>query len=346
MKKQSIKMIDLRSDTVTKPTQGMLEAMMKAEVGDDVFGEDPTVNAFQEKVASMFGMEAGLFVPSGVMSNQLGLKVLTEPGDEIIIDENGHIYNYETGGAAFLSGIQIKPLKGEKGKLSITHLENQVKGAFDWEAKTKVVCLENSTNKGGGACYTKEELSEVKAFANEHDLFVQLDGARIWNAIKATEIEPDFFAGIADTISVCFSKGLGAPVGSMLLSTKERIGKARRFRKMWGGGMRQIGLLASAAEYALDNHWELMEADHRRAKELAKTISACSKLSIDLSSVETNIVIFDVLEGDAISAMELIAKEDIHVVPFGPKTLRATFHFQIGDSELEKVNGAVKTLFG
>lgn len=345
MKKQSTKMIDLRSDTVTKPTAGMLEAMLSADVGDDVFGEDPTVNAFQEKIAKVFGMEAGLFVPSGVMSNQLGLKVLTDPGDEILIDEKGHIYNYETGGAAFLSGIQIKPLQGEKGKLSVAHLENQVKGAFDWEAKTKVVCLENSTNKGGGACYTKQELSEVKAFADEHELYIHLDGARIWNAIKATEIKPNFFGEIADTISVCFSKGLGAPVGSMLLSSKERIAKARRFRKMWGGGMRQIGLLAAAAEYALDNHWKLMEEDHRRAKEFAKVVSECSKLSIDLSSVETNIVIFDVLEGDAVTTQTMLAKEGIHVVPFGPKTLRATFHFQIGDKELESVIEVVRSLF-
>lgn len=346
MKKKSIKMIDLRSDTITKPTPEMLVAMANASVGDDVFGEDPTMNAFQEKVAKLFGMEAGLFVPSGVMSNQLGLRVLTEPGDEIIIDEKGHIYNYETGGAAFLSGIQIKPLVGKKGKLSVSDLENQVKGAFDWEAKTKVVCLENSTNKGGGACYTKEELREIKGFTDENNLYVHLDGARIWNAIMTSGIEASFFGEIADTISVCFSKGLGAPVGSMLLSSKERIAKARRFRKMWGGGMRQIGLLAAAADYALENHWELLQEDHRRAKEFAKTVSECSKLSIDLSSVETNIVIFDVLEGDAISAQNQLAEEGIHVVPFGPKTLRATFHFQIGDEELERVKQVFKRLFG
>jgi threonine aldolase len=290
-------------------------------------------------------MEAGLFVPSGVMSNQLGLKVLTEPGDEILIDEKGHVYNYETGAAAFLSGIQIKPLQGEKGKLSVHHLENQVKGAFDWEAKTKVVCLENTTNKGGGVCYSKDELKAIKAFSDDHNLLIHLDGARIWNAIVSTGIEPEFFLEIADTISVCFSKGLGAPVGSMLLSSKDRITKARRFRKMWGGGMRQIGLLASAAEYALDNHWELLKEDHRRAKEFASTINDCSKFTIDLSSVETNIVIFDVLEGDAVSVTELLAEEGIHVVPFGPKTLRATFHFQIGDEELERVNTVCKSFY-
>ncbi|MEQ9310239.1 MAG: GntG family PLP-dependent aldolase [Balneolaceae bacterium] len=338
-------MIDLRSDTVTIPTPEMLVAMTQAKVGDDVFGEDPTVNGFQEKVATMFGMETGLFVPSGVMSNQLGLKVLTDPGDEILIDEKGHIFNYETGGAAFLSGIQIKTLKGKNGKLSVSELNNQVKGSFDWEAKTKVICLENTTNKGGGVCYSKAELSEIKEFADAHNLLVHLDGARIWNAITASGISPEFFGNIADTISVCFSKGLGAPVGSMLLSSKERISKARRFRKMWGGGMRQIGILAGAAEYALDNNWELMKEDHRRAKEFAMIVSDCSKLSIDIDSVETNIVIFDVLEGDAVMVQNQLAENGIHVVPFGPKTLRATFHFQIGDEMLEKIRKIFYDLF-
>ncbi len=337
-------MIDLRSDTVTKPTREMLETMLRAEVGDDVFGEDPTVNAFQKRVASMFGMQAGLFVPSGVMSNQLGLKVLTEPGDEILIEEKGHIYNYETGGAAFLSGIQIKPLKGINGKLELAYLENQVKGKFDWEAKTKVICVENSTNKGGGACYSKDELAAIKYFADQHNLFVHLDGARIWNAMTATEIEPGFFGEVADTISVCFSKGLGAPIGSMLLSNEENIAKARRFRKMWGGGMRQIGLIAAAAEYALDNHWDLMKDDHRRAKEFAKAISSNSAFSIDMDSVETNIVLFDTLNEDAITVISRFEDHGIRLVPFGANTIRATFHFQVGDEDLEKVTTGINQI--
>ncbi|MEQ9266705.1 MAG: GntG family PLP-dependent aldolase [Balneolaceae bacterium] len=345
MKKQSLKMIDLRSDTVTRPTSGMLEAMNQAEVGDDVFAEDPTVNAFQEKVARLFGMEAGLFVPSGTMSNQLGLKVLTEPGDEILIDEKGHVFNYETGAAAFLSGIQIHPLQGIKGKLGVEHLENKIRGAFDWEAITKVVCLENSTNKGGGACYTKTELKEIREFADQNGLFVHVDAARIWNAITTTGIEASFFGKIADTISVCFSKGLGAPVGSMLLSNKKRIAKARRFRKMWGGGMRQIGLLAAAADYALETHWPLMKDDHRRAKELAEVISGCTKLSIDMNSVETNILIFDLKHETADTAVAKLEEHGVRMVPFGPKTLRATFHFEIGDKELERVKSVVKELY-
>ena len=339
-------MIDLRSDTVTKPTPEMLKFMTEAEVGDDVFAEDPTVSAFEEKVSAMFGMETGLFVPSGTMSNQLGIKVLTNPGDEILIDHKGHIFNYETGGAGFLSGVQIHPIYGRNGKLSVDHIKDSVRGGFDWEPKTTVLCLENTTNKGGGVCYTKAELEHLKEFADEKNLSVHLDGARIWNAMVATGIEASFFGSIADTISVCFSKGLGAPVGSMLLSTKENIAKARRFRKMWGGGMRQVGLLAAAADFALENNYEKLKQDHIRAKQLAAVINTCSMLSIKTESVETNIVIFDVENETAVSALEKLEIEGIRMVPFGPKTIRATFHYQIEDKQLEKVMGKMKNLFG
>lgn len=338
-------MIDLRSDTVTRPTPEMLKAMTEAEVGDDVFESDPTVNKFQQRIAALFGMEAGLFVPSGTMSNQLGIKVLTEPGDEILIDEKGHIFNYETSAASALSGVQVTTLKGNQGKLNRTILENKVRGNFDWEPRTKVVCVENTTNKGGGVCYSKQELSEIKGFADEHNLAVHLDGARIWNAMTATDIAPEFFGTIADTISVCFSKGLGAPVGSMLLSSEKNIAKARRYRKMWGGGMRQVGLLAAAAEYGVDNHWPLLKEDHRRAREVGETISVCSKLSIDMDNLQTNILIFDVLEEDAVSAVEKLGKEGVTMIPFGPKTIRATFYFEIGDEEVEKVKAVLKRLF-
>lgn len=345
MKKQNESMIDLRSDTVTRPTSEMLKAIVSAEVGDDVFESDPTVNKFQNKMAAMFGMEAGLFVPSGTMSNQLSIKVLTEPGDEILIDEKGHIFNYETSATPALSGVQVKTLNGNKGKLNRAVLENNVRGNFDWEPKTKVICIENTTNKGGGVCYSKEELSEIKEFADEHNLKVHLDGARIWNAMTATGIEPEYFGKIADTISICFSKGLGAPVGSMLLSSTKNIAKARRYRKMWGGGMRQVGLLAAAAEYAVDHHWDLLKEDHRRAREVAEVISECSKLSVDMDSLQTNILIFDVLEGDAVSALEKLENEGIVMIPFGPKTIRATFYFEIGDEEVRIVNQALKKLF-
>lgn len=337
MKKQNQKMIDLRSDTITRPNSGMLEYMIKAEVGDDVFEEDPTVKTFEHKIATMFGMESGLFVSSGTMGNQLGVKVLTNPGDELLIDYKGHIYNYETGGAGLLSGVQINPIQGNRGKLSVSDIKNHVRGDFDWEPKTSVLCVENTTNKGGGVCYSKEELKSLKVFANENDLSVHLDGARIWNAMIATGIEAEFFGEIADTISVCFSKGLGAPAGSMLLSKKENIAKARRFRKMWGGGMRQVGLLAAAADYALDNNFSKLKEDHRRARELAEVVHKCSQFSIDIDSVETNIVIFDVLNQSAESVLLKLEKEGVLMVPFGPNTIRATFHFEIEDEELERL---------
>jgi threonine aldolase len=334
-------MIDLRSDTVTKPTPEMLKAMAEAEVGDDVFGEDPTVNAFEQKMAQLFGMEAGLFVPSGTMSNQLCLHVLTRPGDEVIIDETGHVFNYETGAAAHLSSIQLRPLKGENGKLNRERIEPALRPKNDWDPHTRVIALENTTNKGGGAFYTKEELIEISNLADRHQLFLHLDGARIWNAITASGIEPEFFGTIADTISICFSKGLGAPVGSMMLSSNENIKQARRMRKMLGGGMRQIGLLAAAADFAVEHHWPLLERDHANAKKFAEAVSKNPLFEIDPSSVFTNIVLFDVKSGSAESALQKFADAGIGMVPFGPKTIRATFHFQIADVDMERVLNVV-----
>lgn len=338
-------MIDLRSDTVTKPTNEMLKFMTNAEVGDDVFAEDVTVAAFEAKIAKMFGMEAGLYVPSGTMSNQIGVKVLTNIGDEILIDANGHIFNYETGGAALLSGVQIHPINGNKGKLQVKDIEHSIRGNFDWEPKTTLICLENTTNKGGGVCYKKDELQKLKEFADSNGLKIHLDGARIWNAMVETNTEPSFYGTVADTISVCFSKGLGAPIGSMLLSSSANIKFARRFRKMWGGGMRQVGLLAAAADYAVTNNLPKLTNDHKRAKELAKTINDCQQLNIDLASVETNIVIFDTLEETAASALQKLENNGVKMVQFGPNTLRATFHFEIDDSDLQKVQTTLKSLF-
>lgn len=336
-------MIDLRSDTVTKPTPEMLDAMISAEVGDDVFAEDPTVNAFEQKMADLFGMEAGLFVPSGVMSNQLCLKVLTEPGNEVIIDELGHIYNYETGAAAHLSSVQLHTVKGHRGKITPEIAEAAIRTQNEWDPITKVIAIENTTNKGGGACYSKEEISGIRKVADDHDLALHLDGARLWNAMAATDIEPSFFGSVADTISICFSKGLGAPVGSMMLTNKERKMKARRFRKMWGGGMRQIGLLAAAADYAVENHWPLMKKDHQRAKQFAEVVAKSDHFSLNLDDVESNIVLFDVNQGMATDVVQQFAEKGIGVVPFGPKTIRATFHFQITDVEFEQLLETVRT---
>lgn len=330
-------MIDLRSDTVTRPTPEMLKAMNRAEVGDDVFAEDPTVNAFEDKMAAMFGVEAGLFVPSGTMSNQLCVAVLTQPGDEVIIDESGHLFNYEAGAAAHLSSVQLRPLKGHRGKLNRSIAESAIRTTNEWDPHTRIIALENTTNKGGGACYSKEEMIELSNLAGEHGLYLHLDGARIWNAMTATGVEPEFFGSVADTISICFSKGLGAPVGSMMLGTGEMVKKARRLRKMWGGGMRQIGLLAAAADYAVEHHYPLMADDHRRARKLAESVAGNPAFEIDLDTVETNIVIFDVNEEPAADVVEKFADLGVGMIPFGPKTIRATFHFQVGDEDLEKV---------
>ncbi len=229
-------MIDLRSDTVTKPTEGMLEAMTGADVGDDVFSEDAAANAFQQKIAEMFGFEAGLFVPSGVMGNQIALKLLTSPGDEVIIDEKGHVFNYETTSAALISSIQLRPVDGHRGKINGDLIRTAIRSGQDWEPRSRAVIIENSTNKGGGACYNENELQEIKQTADDLNLSIHLDGARIWNAMEASEVEPDYFGSIADTMTVSFSKGLGAPVGSMILSTSQNITEARRIRKMLGGG--------------------------------------------------------------------------------------------------------------
>lgn len=330
-------MIDLRSDTVTKPTSDMLKYMVRAEVGDDVFAEDPTVNAFEQKIADLFGMEDGLFVPSGVMSNQLALHVLTTPGDEVIIDELGHVFNYESASAAHLSSIQLRPVKGHRGKITAEIAESAIRTRNEWDPHTRVIAVENTTNKGGGACYTESELLAIHELADEHGLAVHLDGARIWNAITSTGIEPEFFGTVADTISVCFSKGLGAPVGSMMLCSSDHKKQARRYRKMWGGGMRQTGLLAAAAEYAVDNHWSHMKKDHERARRFAEELEASDSFTIDLKTVESNIILFDPVEGLAADWVQRFGMHGIGVVPFGKHTIRATFHFQISDEEFNQV---------
>ncbi len=345
-------MIDLRSDTVTKPTPEMLQAMVHAKVGDDVFQEDPTVIAFENKMAMLFGMEAGLFVPSGTMSNQLGLTILAGPGEEVLIDELGHVYNYETGAAAHLSSLQLRPLKGQRGILSPEVVEAAVRAKNDWDPWTTVLALENTTNKGGGACYTRTQLLELRELSQKKGLSLHLDGARIWNAISATGIEPQFFGSVADTLSVCFSKGLGAPVGSMLLTTRDGIRKARRFRKMWGGGMRQVGLLAAAADYAVEHHWPLLKEDHHRAQKFAKHLSTKKEILLDPDTVETNILIFEVNRDGGTGTSKTVdqvlrsyKEYGIEMVGFGGNTIRATFHFQIDDAMLDQLIQVTDIIF-
>jgi threonine aldolase len=330
--------VDLRSDTVTKPTKEMLEAMVQAQLGDDVFAEDPTMNAFEQKMADFFGFESGLFVPSGTMGNQLALAVLSSPGDEVIVDELGHIFNYESAAASVLSGLQLRTLKGNSGKLNVKLAQQAVRTANDWDPLSRILALEQTTNKGGGAYYLKQELEELAAFAKEHELKLHIDGARIWNALHESDTVAADYGIWADTLSVCFSKGLGAPIGSMLLSSSLNIKRARRLRKMWGGGMRQVGLLAAAADYAFQHHYEGLKADHKRAKILAAALVEHPAFSIDLEKVFTNIVLFDLVDGKSASEwLQRFEEFAIFMVPFGPKTIRATFHHQVDDHQLEYV---------
>ncbi|HRD41075.1 MAG TPA: GntG family PLP-dependent aldolase, partial [Bacteroidia bacterium] len=260
--------IDLRSDTVTKPTKAMLEAMMNSPLGDDVFGEDPTVIELEKKAATLFGKEAGLFCPSGTMTNQIAIKVHTQPGDEVLCDVNSHIYNYEGGGISFNSGVQAKLIQGDRGRITAQQIEQNINGDFDWLTRTTLVSLENTVNRAGGSYYTIDMIKPIQKLCADKKLNFHLDGARIFNALTETKENPKDVGSLFDSISICLSKGLGTPAGSVLIGTKEFIKKARRVRKVFGGGMRQAGILAAAGIYALDNNVTRLKEDHIRAKKI------------------------------------------------------------------------------
>ena len=319
--------IDLISDTVTKPTPGMLQAMMHAQVGDDVFSMDPTVNALQKKVAAMFGMEDALFFPSGTMANQAAIKIHTQPGDLLFCDKYAHVYNYESGGAAFHSGVTCRLIDGSRGMFSAAQLEEASSGSPQiYLPYTRLVCIENTTNKGGGACWDFSELEKIGKITREKNLAFHLDGARLFNALVAKNETTLQYGQLFDTISICFSKGLGAPVGSMLLGSKEHIHKALRIRKLYGGGMRQVGFLASACDYALDHHVERLAEDHQKAKEIGavlKTVSYVTKVE----TIETNIVIFyvDTAIGDD-NFIKRMKDQKILLTPMGEGKIRIVTH--------------------
>ena len=284
--------INLISDTVTKPTPEMLQAMFNAKVGDDVFKQDPTVNAFEKMVADLFGMEAALFFPTGTMANQTAIKLNTNPGDQIICDKWSHIHLYESGGASANSGVNFNLLDGNRGMITAEQVKEGINDPeFYHTPMSKMVGIENTTNKGGGACYEISELQKIKQVCVDHNLKYHLDGARLWNALIAKKQQPKQFGELFDTISVCFSKGLGAPIGSVLLGNAETMHRALRIRKIFGGNMRQSGYLAAAGIYALQNNINRLEADHRRAKELGTQLEKCDWVSI-IEPVETNIVVF------------------------------------------------------
>jgi len=337
--------IDLRSDTVTKPTREMHEAMMNAEVGDDVFGEDPSVKKLEEKCAGMLGMEAGIFCPSGTMTNQIGIKLLTQPYDEVICYKGAHIYKYEGGGLAGNSLISTRLVDARRGKLSVKDVEDNINNYQDpHQARTSVVALENTIVREGGSFYTLKQINEVSTFSRSKGLAMHLDGARFFNATTESGDDPKNFGKYFDTISVCLSKGLGAPVGSVLLCSRKNEHQARRIRKVFGGGMRQAGYLAAAAIYALDHHVERLKEDHKRARELGDALSSLSWVK-SVMPVDTNIVIFSVGEGIAPEeVLQKLASQQIKALKFGPGEIRLVTHLDFNDSMLEKTVEAFRRI--
>jgi len=332
-------MIDLRSDTVTKPTPAMRDAMSHAEVGDDVYGDDPTVNSLEERVAKLFGHEAAIFAPSGSLANQLGIKLLVKPGEELITETNSHIVRAELGAGAVFSGITTRTWPSLRGKFNASEvLEIARPNSGPYLVSTTAIAIENTHNFGGGSVQDITEIAKLRNESQKDGIAMHLDGARIWNAHVATGTSFTEYGKYFDTISVCLSKGLGAPVGSILISSKDRIAEARVWRKRYGAGMRQIGILAAAGDYALDNNIARLSDDHRRAKELAIAANVAAPMTIDPDTVETNIVALDLTELD-ISAQELNAElksEGVLASALGPNFLRLVTHLDFSDSDLEK----------
>ena len=321
--------IDLRSDTFTKPGTGMLEAMRNAEVGDDVFGEDPSVNRLEKMAADMFGMEAALFCPSGTMSNQVAIKVHTQPGDEVICDVNAHVYIYEGGGIAFNSGSQVKSITGNQGRIRAEQVLASINPDDVHKAHTSLVCLENTSNRGGGSCYDLDEIKDIRKVCDDQQLKLHLDGARLFNALVATGQNPKAYGRLFHSISVCLNKGLGCPMGSMLIGTREFIKKARRVRKVFGGGLRQAGYMAACGIYALENNINRLKEDHEHAKNIAEQLQNKSFVE-RIHPVETNILIFDVAKPHtAKSLVEVFKKEGIHIMDISPSQVRMVLHLDV-----------------
>ena len=330
--------IDLRSDTLTKPSQAMRQAMFEAPVGDDVFGEDPTVIALEEKAADMLGREAAMFVPSGTMANQLALRILTQSGDEVLIEGSSHPFVYESGAPAVISGLMLRPLEGRRGLLTPEQIEAEIRPDDVHFAPTRAVAVENTHNRGGGSVYTLETLAAIREVTLRRGLKMHLDGARLFNACQAAKVLPRDYAAQADTVSFCLSKGLGAPVGSLLAADAELIRLARRWRKVLGGGMRQAGILAAAGIYALDHNVDRLAEDHENAQVLARGLAEIDGLEIDPSEVESNIVIFNISR-PGLPAMELVErfkKAGVLSLAFGPDKIRTVTHLDVNRSDIEK----------
>jgi threonine aldolase len=337
-------MIDFRSDTFTKPTPGMLQMMFKAEVGDDVFNEDPAINKLQAMLAEKFGMEAGLFCASGTMSNQIAIKCHTQPGDEVICDKLSHVYIYEGGGIAFNSGCQVKPLEGNLGRINASQVAEAINPNDIHKAKTQLVSLENTANRGGGSCYELSDIQQIKEVCLENNLKLHLDGARLFNAIVAKGEDPKEYGHIFDSISICLSKGLGAPVGSVLLGSKEFINKARRVRKVFGGGMRQAGYLAAAGIFALENNIERLALDHRHAQQIVSALKE-KEFTGSMFPVETNIIIFEVKgKYSAKSLTEKFKENNILVMAISPTQIRMLLHLDVTEEMVQKTITVIENL--
>ncbi len=337
--------IDLRSDTVTKPTKGMLDAMFSAKVGDDVYKEDPTINELEARLAVMFGKPKALFFPTGSMANQTAIKLHTNPGDQVICDKYAHIYNYEGGGASFNSGVSCKLVDGNRGMFTARQVEESINPPdFYHSPLTKLVEVENTTNKGGGACWDFEELRKIKDVCTNHNLGYHLDGARLWNALIAKNETPKQYGELFQTISVCLSKGLGCPVGSVLIGDEAIMQNAIRIRKILGGGMRQIGYLAAAGLYALDHHFDRLKEDHEKASQIGEVLKQQSFIK-KVEPIETNIVIFelnkDVNESEFLKKLN---KKGIHIIGMGSNKLRMVTHLDYSNDMHEKLLDSLKNL--
>ena len=344
--RMSVTVIDLRSDTMTKPTAAMREAMAGAEVGDDMVGEDPTVNRLEARMAEIFGKEAAVFACSGTQSNQMGVWAHCQRGDELLSEKSGHLANYEAGGPAVLSGVTVRTITGEGGRLDVDDLQGVPRRGDDHFAPTRLLALENTTNVGGGRTYSLEQLQRVSEWARGDGLGIHLDGARIFNACIARGYSPADVGECVDTISVCFSKGLGCPLGSVLVGSHEQIGRARHARKLFGGALRQAGIVAAAALYALDHLVDRLADDHAHARRFAEGISRVEGINVDLESVETNLVFFEVARswGTAAQFSERLAQQGVKMYALGPQRLRACTHLDVDAGQIDHAAQVVAML--
>ena len=332
-------MIDLRSDTITKPTPEMRKVIAEAEVGDDVHGDDPTVKKLEQRTAQILGKPAALYVPSGIMANQIALRTHTTPGDEILLDANAHIYYYEAGAPAALSGVMCRLLNGERGIFTPDDVKRALRPKDIHFPRTTLVCLENTHNRGGGSIWPIQLIADVEKTARHAHLKLHLDGARLWNASAATGIPESEYAHHFDSVSVCYSKGLGAPIGSALVGSEEFIDRARHYRRQFGGGMRQAGIIAAGALYALENHRKILRQDHKNAQTLARALAPLPGIQLDPDTVETNIIFFKVTAMTAPELAQKLHDAGVYVLALGPDSIRLVTHL---DVSADQINQAIE----